>query len=98
MRFAPFIAVITFATALPVMAAVADKVVDATKAGVVGDGTTLNTASIQKVIDDCTAGGGGTIRFPAGRYLTGTIQIKSNVTLRLEKDATLLGSTEVADY
>ena len=42
--------------------------------------------------------GGGTISFPAGRYLTGTIQIKSNVTLRLEKDATLLGSTEAADY
>src|SRR5438105_11171577 len=88
-------------TALPpVMAAAAsDKVVDVTKAGVVGDGTTLNTASIQKAIDDCSAaGGGGTLSFPAGRYLTGTIQIKSNVTLRLEKDATLLDSTEVADY
>src|SRR5438067_3016533 len=85
-------------TALPVMAASADKVIDVTKAGVVGNGTTLNTASIQKAIDDCTAAGGGIVSFPAGRYLTGTIQIKSNVTLRLEKDATLLGSTEVADY
>ncbi len=36
--------------------------------------------------------------FPAGRYLTGTIQIKSNVTLRIEQDATLLGSTDAADY
>ncbi len=63
-----------------------------------GDGATLNTATIQKAIDDCTAAGGGTISFPAGRYLTGTIQIKSNVTLRLEKDAVLLGSTDVADY
>ena len=84
-------------TALPVMAA-ADKVIDATKAGVVGDGATLNTASIQKAIDTCAAAGGCTIRFPAGRYLTGTIQIKSNVTLRLEQEATLLGSTETADY
>ena len=84
-------------TALPVTAA-ADNVVDAMKAGVVGDGATLNTAAIQKVIDDCAAAGGGTVRFPAGRYLTGTIQIKSNVTLRLEKNATLLGSTDVADY
>lgn len=84
-------------TALPVMAA-ADKVMDVTKAGVVGDGTTLNTARIQKMIDDCSAAGGGAVRFPPGRYLTGTIQIKSNVTLRLEDGAALLGSTDVADY
>ena len=69
-------------TELPGIAASA-KVIDATKAGVVGDGTTLNTASIQKAIDECAADGGCIIRFPAGRYLTGTIQIKSNVTLRL---------------
>jgi polygalacturonase len=81
----------------PVIAA-ADQVIDATHAGVAGDGTTLNTARIQKAIDDCAAGGGGTIHFPAGRYLTGTIQIKSNITLRLAKDATLLGSTDIADY
>lgn len=84
-------------TALPMLAA-ADKVIDATKAGVIGDGTTLNTAGIQKAIDECSAGGGGTIRFPAGRYLTGTIQIKSNVTLHIEDQATLLGSTDVAAY
>ncbi len=94
-----YLAAITVFTALPVTPAdAADKIIDVTTAGAVGDGTTLNTASIQKAIDDCAAAGGGTIRFPAGRYLTGTIQIKSNVTLRLEKDATLLGSTEVADY
>lgn len=81
----------------PVMAG-EDKVIDATKAGVIGDGATLNTVPIQKVIDDCAAAGGGTISFPPGRYLTGTIQIKSNVTLRLEKDAMLLGSTDAADY
>jgi polygalacturonase len=82
----------------PSVIAAASTVIDATKVGVIGDGITLNTASIQKVIDDCAAGGGGTIHFPAGRYLTGTIQIKSNVTLRLAKDATLLGSTDIADY
>jgi len=74
------------------------KTIDATTAGVLGDGTTLNTATIQKVIDDCSASGGGTISFPAGRYLTGTIQIKSRVTLRFETGATLLGSTNVDDY
>jgi len=85
------------ATALPARAA-ADRVVDAVKAGVMGDGATLNTASIQQAIDGCSAAGGGTISFPAGRYLTGTIQIKSNVSLRLERGAILLGSTEAADY
>ena len=84
-------------TALPLMAT-GTNLIDATKAGVVGDGTTPNTVRIQKAVDDCAAAGGGTIFFPAGRYLMGTIQIKSNVTLRLEKDATLLGSTEAADY
>jgi polygalacturonase len=59
---------------------------------------TINTATIQKAIDDCSAGGGGTIRFPAGRYVTGTILLKDNVILRLDKKAVLLGSTNAADY
>jgi polygalacturonase len=74
------------------------KIVDATKVGVIADGVTLNTAAIQKVIDGCNADGGGTIQFPAGRYVTGTIQLKDNVTLCLDKNAVLLGSTNAADY
>ena len=72
--------------------------IDVTTGGVVGDGVVLNTVGIQKVIDECAGEGGGTVRFGAGRYLTGTIQIKSNVMLRLEEGATLLGSTDVGDY
>ncbi|GAB3453769.1 glycoside hydrolase family 28 protein [Massilia terrae] len=83
--------------AMPAMAA-SQQVIDASKAGVIGDGATLNTASIQKVIDETAAGGGGVVDFPAGRYLTGTIELKSRVTLRLEKDAVLLGSTNPSDY
>ncbi len=71
---------------------------DVTKSGAVGDGVTLNTAAIQKAIDSCNAQGGGTVTFPAGRYLTGTIQIKSNVTLHLDDQAVILGSTNSADY
>ncbi|MHA3775163.1 glycosyl hydrolase family 28-related protein [Verrucomicrobiota bacterium sgz303538] len=94
-----FTAVGLLLTGLSAMPAVAaDRLIDAVKVGAVGDGVTVNTVSIQKAIDDCAAAGGGMISFPAGRYLTGTIQLKSNVTLRLEKEATLLGSTEVADY
>lgn len=41
---------------------------------------------------------GGQLYFPAGRYLTGSLQLKSNVTLYLEKEAVLLGSTSPYDY
>lgn len=78
--------------------ALAERVVDARKAGVVGDGVTLDTAGIQKLIDDTAAAGGGVIDFSAGRYLTGTIELRSHVRLRLEKDAVLLGSPNAADY
>jgi polygalacturonase len=74
------------------------KTVDATKAGALGDGATVNTAAIQKAIDACSADGGGTIQFPAGRFVTGTIQLKDNVTLHLDENAVLLGSTNAADY
>jgi hypothetical protein len=66
--------------------------------GAVGDGITLNTAAIQKAIDECSKGGGGKVIFPEGRFLSGTIAIKNNVTLELQKDAVLLGSTDVNDY
>jgi len=66
--------------------------------GVVGDGVTVNTAALQQVVDACSQAGGGIIHFPAGRYVTGTLQLKDNVRLQLDADATLLGSTNVADY
>ncbi|MEI6862707.1 MAG: glycosyl hydrolase family 28 protein, partial [Verrucomicrobiota bacterium] len=70
----------------------------AAERGVVGDGVTLNTVAIQKLIDEASAQGGGTVWFPAGLYLTGTIQLKDGVTLRLDAGAVLLGSTRAADY
>lgn len=72
--------------------------IDATQFGVVGDGMTVNTAAIQKVIDQCNAQGGGVVRLPAGKYVTGTIQLKDNVTLHLDEKAFLLGSTSAGDY
>lgn len=72
--------------------------VDITKYGAIGDGTTLNTTAIQKAIDDCVQKGGGKVVVPAGKYLTGTIVLKDNITLHLNKDALILGSTNVNDY
>jgi hypothetical protein len=66
--------------------------------GATGDGTTLDSKAIQKAIDACTQQGGGKVIFPAGKYLSGTIAIKNNITLRLEKDAVILGSTNIEDY
>ncbi|MFN4085728.1 MAG: glycoside hydrolase family 28 protein [Spirosomataceae bacterium] len=66
--------------------------------GAVSDGRTLNTRSIQKAIDELSQKGGGTLVFSSGNYLTGSIQLKSNVTLHLEKGAVLLGSTHPEDY
>lgn len=71
---------------------------DVTRYGAMGDGATLNTAAIQSAIDACAAAGGGVVSFPAGKYLTGTIYLKSGVHLCVEQGATLLGSTNLADY
>ncbi len=72
--------------------------VDVTNFGAKGDGLTLNTMAIQKAIDACNAGGGGKVIFPKGIYLSGTIELKDNVTLYLEREAKLLGSTEIENY
>mgnify|MGYP000226287436 CR=1 FL=1 len=60
--------------------------------------TGLITNLIQKAIDSCAANGGGTVRFPAGTYVTGGIQLRSNVTLQLDKGAILQGSDKYSDY
>jgi polygalacturonase len=66
--------------------------------GALGDGTTRDTAMLQKAIDRCWVLGGGEVLVPAGNYLTGAIALRSNVTLRLEKDAILSGTPDFADY
>ncbi len=63
-----------------------------------GDGTTMDTLPLQKAIDACAHAGGGTVCIPSGQYLTGTLFLKSHVTLRLENGAVLLGSRNLDDY
>ncbi|MGD1084755.1 MAG: glycosyl hydrolase family 28-related protein [Verrucomicrobiota bacterium] len=62
-------------------------------------GKTIETAKINQAISDIAAKpGGGTLFFPKGRYLTGTIMMKSNVRFYVDVDAVILGSTNSADY
>src|SRR5882672_5217837 len=56
---------------------------DVREHGAIGDGKTLDTAAINKAIDACAAAGGGQVVFPPGRYLAGTIHLKSGITLMI---------------
>ena len=60
--------------------------------GAVGDGKTDNTQAITQAITQCAQQGGGTVVFPAGTYVTGTLHLQSGVTLRLEEGAVLMGN------
>jgi hypothetical protein len=66
--------------------------------GAKADGITVNTCTIQKAIDYINENGGGRLVFEAGNYVTGSIYLKSNVTLQLNHGATILGSTNPFDY
>lgn len=65
--------------------------------GAKADGVTISTKAIQKAIDESSAKGGRVI-IPAGDFVTGTLFLKDNTTLFLEKNARLLGSTRLSDY
>ncbi|HET6739570.1 MAG TPA: glycoside hydrolase family 28 protein [Kribbella sp.] len=69
-----------------------------TSFGAVGDGTTLATEAIATAIDVCHRSGGGRVVVPAGTFLTGAIHLKSNVNLYVSTGATLLFSTDPANY
>jgi polygalacturonase len=66
--------------------------------GATGNGETRATEQLQAAIDACARGGGGTVLVPAGGYVTGTLWMRSNVTLHLEAGATLLGSERPDDF
>src|SRR5262245_30142295 len=66
--------------------------------GALGNGQTNDTVAFQKALDQCAAAGGGTVIVPAGDYLIGSIELKSNTTLQLASDAILRGSSNLDDY
>ena len=66
--------------------------------GAKGDGKTLDTRAFQGAIEACATDRGGTVLVPAGEFLIGSVELKSNVTLHLAPTARLLGSTNIGDY
>jgi len=67
--------------------------------GAKGDGITNDQEAIQKAINKCK-GTGGTVLFPKGKFLTGQLQLGSDMTLQIDSLATILGikSDEEKDY
>lgn len=63
-----------------------------------GDDSVNNAAAINAAIDECAWKGGGEVVVPKGTFTTGSVYLKSNVHLRLEKGATLRGSARISDY
>ena len=86
-----FLAAVSAAAARPALINVREQ-------GAAGDGQRLETKAIQQAIEACAGAGGGTVYFPPGKYLSGTIYLKSNVALHLERGAVLLGSKNLEDY
>lgn len=66
--------------------------------GAIGDGKALDSPAINRAIDACTQAGGGVVYLRPGFYRSGTIHLKSNVTLYLEAGAVILGSLDLHDY
>jgi len=75
-----------------------DKNFNITNFGALGDGKTVNTAAINNAIKVCAGRGGGTVVVPAGTFVTGSIELLTNVTLHLESGAILQGSANLQDY
>jgi polygalacturonase len=66
--------------------------------GAVSDGQTLNTQAIAKAIDACAKAGGGRVVVPAGSWLTGPIELKSNINLHVERGGLVLFTTDLTQY
>jgi polygalacturonase len=66
--------------------------------GAIADGSASTTKRLQAAIDAAASAGGGTVFVPAGTYVTGTLWMKSNVTLYIDAGATLLGSKDKAEF
>ncbi len=74
------------------------KIFDVRQFGAKGDGVTLDTQAIQKVLDDCGKAGGGIVQLTPGTYLSKPIFLRSETTLQLDEGAILKATDEPADF
>jgi len=72
-------------------------VYDVREFGAKGDGKTMDTVAINKAIAAAASKGGGTVRFPAGAYLSVSIHLKSNISLYLDQGATIVAAETSKD-
>lgn len=82
---------------IPVAQAAAPPVFNVKSYGATGNGSTNDDDAIDRAINAANAAGGGVVDFPAGRYRSRTIHMKSNVTLNLNAGATLLAASSGMD-
>ena len=68
------------------------------KYGAKNDSSRIATQAIKKAIDAAVKAGGGTVYFPAGKYLTGPVHLKSNITILIDAGAELHFSDNFDDY
>lgn len=73
------------------------KTINVTDFGATGDGITKCTDAVNKAIKSLGKAG-GTLFFPMGLYVCGTIFLESNVTLYIDREAVISGSTDIEDY
>ncbi len=99
---AAFLGVVSFANGMEKTRSASDASITAVynvrQYGAVGDSERLDTKAVQEAIDACSESGGGTVYFPEGTYLVGTVILRSNVTLHLESGAKILGSPSLDHY
>lgn len=89
---------ISFIIALFCFSFAKSETINIRQSGAIPDGKTSNTQIIKQAIEKLSSGGGGTLYFPAGKYLTGPIVLKSNITIDLDAGATLLFTDDFAEY
>jgi len=71
---------------------------DITKFGAVGNNKTDNTEAFKKAVAECSKAGGGRVVVPKGEFLTGAIELQSNVNLHVVKDGTVRFTHDTKKY
>jgi polygalacturonase len=96
----PTLAVLAVSLTLALNSSAAEKIFNVLDYGARGNGTTLDTAAIQKTIDAAhTAGGGARVLIPKGRtFLISTLELRANIDFHIQGGAELVISTNRADY